>query len=85
MIVVHLREAMERYRLRTGHRMTYRELAGRTGVSESTLQAIASRPRYNTTLATIDRIVETLECSVGDLLEYMPIAGDAPDADDDSG
>ena len=74
MIVVHLREAMERYRHRTGQRMTYKQLSSLTGVSESTLQAIVARPRYNTTLDTIDRIVAALGCSVGELLEHVPNA-----------
>lgn len=72
MIVVHLREAMERYRLRTGHRMTYRQLAEETGISESTLQAIAARPGYNTTLETVDLIVSALRCGVDELLEHVP-------------
>lgn len=72
MIAVRLREAMERYRRRTGRRMTYRQLAGVTGVSESTLQSIAARHHYNTTLDTVDRISVALDCPLAELLEQMP-------------
>ncbi len=69
MIVVRLREAMERHRRRTGVRVTYKEVAVRAGVSESTLQSIAARGGYNTTLDTIDRIAGALECPLDVLLE----------------
>jgi DNA-binding Xre family transcriptional regulator len=70
-IVVKLREAMEQYRRRHGVRVTYALLAARTGVSESTLQAIAARPGYNTTLDTVDRIAAALDCSIESLLERV--------------
>ena len=75
MIAVKLREAMERYRRLTGHRMTYRQLAAATGVSESTLQSIAARRDYNTTLDTVDRIAVALDCPLDVLLERLT---DAP-------
>lgn len=71
-IVVKIREAMERYRYRTGERLTYEKLAERTGLSRTTIEAIASRPGYNTTLATVEKLCEALECSPGDLLEILP-------------
>lgn len=63
---------MARYRRRTGRRMTYRQLADLTGVSESTLQSIAARKDYNTTLDTVDRIAIALECPLAELLEHTP-------------
>lgn len=72
MIAVRLREAMERHRRLTGHRVTYRHLAELTGISESTLQSIAARRHYNTTLDTVDRIAVALQCPLGELLEHLP-------------
>lgn len=72
MIAVRLREAMERFRRRTGHRMTYKQLAERTGVSASTLQSIAARSDYNTTLDTVSRIATALDCPLDILLEHSP-------------
>ena len=76
MIVVRLREVMERHRRRTGIRLTYRELAERTGLSESTVQSIGARPSYNTTLGPIDLLCRALNCSVEDLLEHGPDASE---------
>ncbi len=75
MIAVKLREAMERYRRLTGHRMTYRQLSAATGISESTLQSIAARRDYNTTLDTVDRLAAALDCPLNVLLERL---ADAP-------
>lgn len=74
MIAVRLREAMERFRRRTGNRITYRQLSERTGISESTLQSIAARKSYNTTLHTVDRIASALDCPLDVLLEQLPLA-----------
>lgn len=71
MIAVRLREAMERFRRRTGHRITYRQLAEKTGISESTLQSISARADYNTTLDTVDRIALALACPLELLLEQQ--------------
>lgn len=72
MIVVKIREAMERYRHRTGERLTYERLAEQTGLSRATLEAIAARPDYNPTLATIEKLCLALACTPGDLLELIP-------------
>ncbi len=72
MIAVKLREAMERYRRLAGSRMTYRQLSGLTGISESTLQSIAARRDYNTTLDTVDKIAAALDCPLEVLLERVP-------------
>ncbi len=72
MIVVKLREAMERHRRQTGQRMTYRQLNALTGISESTLQSIAARRGYNPSLDLIDRIATALDCPLELLLEQVP-------------
>ncbi|MCP5057360.1 MAG: helix-turn-helix transcriptional regulator [bacterium] len=60
---------MERYGQRAGEQMTYERLATATGLSRATLEAIGSRPEYNPTLATIERLCVALECDPGELLE----------------
>lgn len=72
MIIVRLRESMERFRRLAGFRMTYKQLSERTGISESTLQSIAARKQYNTTLDTVDRIAIALDCPLEYLLEQQP-------------
>ena len=72
MIIVKLREAIERHRHRTGSRLTYAKLAEMTGLSLATVDAIASRQSYNPTLMTIEKLCRVLECTPGQLLEISP-------------
>lgn len=72
MIRVKLRLAMERHLQQTGQRVTYDDLAEMTGLSRVTLEALGSRPGYNATLSTIDRLCSALNCSLPDLLEREP-------------
>ena len=74
-IRVKLREAMEQHRLRTGERVTYESLAQATGLSPRTLESLASRPGYNTTLDTVARLCCALGCEPGDLLVLDGPAG----------
>jgi putative transcriptional regulator len=67
-IAVKLKEQMRAYEVRTGGRLTYEQLAGLTGLSRATIEAIASRGSYNTTLATIEKLCVALGCQPGDLL-----------------
>lgn len=71
MIVIRLKAAMGTYSTRTGERMTYRLLAERTQLAKATLESLASRRSYNTTLNTIEKLCRALECSPGDLLEIV--------------
>ena len=63
---------MDLYAERTGEKITYLELARKTGIARATLEAIGSRPDYNTTLSTIDILCSFFNCSVSELLIYHP-------------
>ena len=67
-IRVRLREVMDQHRQSTGERMTYERLAQATGLSPRTLESLASRPGYNTTLDTIAKLCHALNCEPGELL-----------------
>lgn len=71
---------MEAYRQRTGASLTYAQLAERTGLSRSSLESLATRPAYNATLATVERICIALGCEPGDLLELKTAASQQPKA-----
>ena len=77
---VKLREAMEAYKRRNGVRLTYESLSAMTGISVDTLQSLAARPGYNTTLSTVEKLCKALQCSPGDLLE---LSTDKDDGDAD--
>lgn len=72
MLVVKLKDAMEAHRRRTGKRMTYADLAERTGISHATLRTIGSVLAYHPTLANIERICKALDVTPGDMLEIIP-------------
>ena len=72
MLVVKLKDVMEAYRRRTGERMTYAELAERTGISHATLRTIGSVLAYHPTLANVERICKALDVTPGDMLEIIP-------------
>ncbi|MDQ6869859.1 MAG: helix-turn-helix transcriptional regulator [Pseudomonadota bacterium] len=76
-IEVRLRAAMDRYRRRTGERITYEILAARTGLARSTLESIAARAQYNASLNTIDKICSALGCTPGELLHHRTANGNA--------
>ena len=69
MILIHLRRALDAYEAKTGERLTHDELAIRTGLARTTLDSIASRRGYNTSLKTIERICKVLRCEPHDILE----------------
>ncbi|MYF78251.1 MAG: helix-turn-helix transcriptional regulator [Acidobacteria bacterium] len=65
---IRLREALEAHRQRTGERLTYEQLADRTGLSRQTVESIASRQDYNSTLTTVAKLCNALRCEPADLL-----------------
>lgn len=71
MLVVKLREAMARYRVRKGTRVTYDILAEMTGIAVPTLRAIGSRLGYHPTLGNIEKLCAALEVTPGELLEII--------------
>jgi DNA-binding Xre family transcriptional regulator len=71
MIVIKLREAMEAYRRRTGQRVTYEDLAERTGIAHSTLRSIGSRLGYHPTFANVEKLCRALDVPFHDMVEMI--------------
>ncbi len=71
MIIVKLRAAMESYRHRSDRRITYAELAERTGISTQTLSSIGSRRRYRPGLDTIEKLCRALNVPLHEMLEMI--------------
>jgi DNA-binding Xre family transcriptional regulator len=67
---ISLRDALARYEERTGIKLTYAELATKTGLSEATVKSLASRPSYNATLRTIERLCVALRVDPAELLRW---------------
>jgi len=66
---IKLREAIENHLKRSGERLTYARLAELSGLSRATVESIAARSDYNTTLDAIERLCRALGCTPGELLE----------------
>ncbi len=71
-IVVRLREMISAFEKRTGEKLTYAKLAERSGIARATIESLASRPAYNATLETIDKLCGALGCGLTDLVDYQP-------------
>ena len=54
----------------SNEKITYQDLSQKTGLSKATLEALGSRPTYNTTLSTIETLCHALECDLTDLLTF---------------
>lgn len=57
---------------RTGQKLSYAQLAERSGVARATIESLASRSGYNATLATIDKLCDAMGCRLTDLIHYEP-------------
>ena len=68
LIKIKLRDAIAAHKKKTGRRLTYAELSKGTGMSRDTLASIASRPSYNATMKTVDKLCIALNCTPGELL-----------------
>ena len=75
MIVVHLRKAMQHYRVHNRERITYAKLASLTGISHETLRSIGSRLNYKPTLGNVEKLCRTLDYPLHRMLEMVD---DAP-------
>jgi DNA-binding Xre family transcriptional regulator len=69
-IEVKLREVMTEFSRASGEKLTYQQLAEVSGISKATLEAIGSRPDYNTTISVLDILCKHLNCTITDLLVY---------------
>ena len=61
---------MQVYRDRTGEKLTYQDLSDKTGISKSTLAAMASRSSYNATIEILNTLCNFLGCELSEILSY---------------
>ncbi len=61
---------MDLYEARTGLRISYAEIAHRTGLSLPTVQSVGSREHYNATLEAVERLCVALGVTPAELLEW---------------
>lgn len=71
MIRVKLKQLLDDKAFSEGRRITLNEVSDATGIARATLNRIANRPGYNTTLDNVDALCRYFSCTPGDLLEYV--------------
>ena len=74
-IVVNLDVMLARRKMRS------RELAERVGITEQNISLLKSGKVRGVRFDTLAAICEVLQCQPGDILEYRPGDGEAPDED----
>jgi putative transcriptional regulator len=73
MLRIKLKQVLDDAEFAEGCRITFKELARRSGISPATLTRLANLPGYNATLDYIDALCGALHCQPGDLLEYVAV------------
>ncbi len=69
-----LDRAIFHWQAKHGEKMTYSELAKRSGISEPTIYRLTSGQPTKLDLSKLNRICKVLECEPGDLLERVDTA-----------
>lgn len=71
MIRIKLRQLLDEKAFRERTRITLNEVADATGVSRPTLTRIVNNPGYNTNTDTVNALCKYLQCTPGELLQYV--------------
>lgn len=66
MIVLHLDELIKK------RNISKSQLAKQTGISRNTIYLITNDKTKSIEFDTLDKLCRALECSVGDIIEYIP-------------
>ena len=72
MIRFHLKKLIADYEHRHGRRLTMGELAEATGIYRTTLSRLAGPKPFNTTTENLDALCRFFQCSIEELIEYVP-------------
>ena len=72
MIRFHLKKLISDWEYEKGKHLSITELAQKTGVNRSSLSRISSQKGYNTTTDNINKICTFFNCSVQELIEFIP-------------
>ena len=72
MIRYRLKERIADLEFNENRRITFDEIADKTGVSRPTLSRIANIRGYSTTCEILDRLCRYFDCRLDELAEYLP-------------
>lgn len=74
MIRIKLKQLLDDKAFREGRRITLNEVSEKSGIARATLNRIANTPGYNTTTNNLDALCAYLQCSPGELLEFVEVS-----------
>lgn len=72
MIRYHLKHLIADMELQLGRRVSLGEISEKTGIHLSTLSRIANQKAANTTIGNLEKICLFFNCSIQDLVEFVP-------------
>lgn len=72
MIRFRLAELMAEHNFRTGGRLQWRDVSEATGIHRTTLSKLLNTRSYNATTNNVDLLCRFFDCSVADLMVYVP-------------
>ncbi len=72
MLRFRLKELIAEREFQTGKRVTMEEIAKSTGIHRTTLSKIANQRGYNTTTDNLDKLCAFFDCSIDQIVEYVP-------------
>ena len=67
-----IKERLADRQFATGRNVTLTELAEAIGVTRGTVSKMANQYNYNATIEIVDRLCRYFDCSVEQILEYIP-------------
>lgn len=79
MIRFKLRQAISQWEYREQRRLTLTELGEATGIVRTSLSRMTGPKPFNSTTNNVDALCKFFDCSVADLLEYVPDPEGAPE------
>lgn len=72
----HLRTLIAKHEDRTGERLSYRDLADKTGISTTTITALANNARELVSLRVLESLCDFFDCELHDLMRLEPPANE---------
>ncbi len=71
MIRIKLKRLLDDKAFKEGRRITLNEVSERTGIARATVNRIANKPGYNTTVDNVESLCRYFECTPCELLEFI--------------
>jgi len=72
MIVIQIKEVIQKKKTQWGRKITLAEIAHATGISRMTLSRMINNKGYSTVTDHLDKLCAFFECEINELIKYVP-------------